>query len=71
MRKFLITLTALASLAMIGSAPAQAFNGGCYRVGLTGYHWYRFCAGPHFSRQGVLFPAARRSGISATLRVSR
>ena len=48
MRKFLITLTALASLAMIGSAPAQAFNGGCYRVGLTGYHWYRFCAGPHF-----------------------
>ena len=19
---------------------------GCYRLGETGYHWYRFCAGP-------------------------
>jgi hypothetical protein len=21
---------------------------GCYRWGETGYHWYRFCVGPHF-----------------------
>jgi hypothetical protein len=21
---------------------------GCYRLGLTGYHWYRSCIGPHW-----------------------
>lgn len=21
-------------------------NAGCYRLGETGYHWYRFCFGP-------------------------
>ena len=21
---------------------------GCYRLGETGYHWYRFCAGPYW-----------------------
>jgi hypothetical protein len=29
----------------IVSGEAQA---GCYRVGLSGYHWYHSCFGPHF-----------------------
>lgn len=27
---------------------------GCYRLGLSGYHWYHFCAGP-----GFLYPHHR------------
>jgi hypothetical protein len=27
---------------------------GCYRLGLSGYHWYGFCAGP-----SVLYPHRR------------
>jgi len=23
-------------------------SAGCYRLGETGYHWYRFCAGPRW-----------------------
>ncbi len=48
MRKLLLSLTAASALAISCAWPAQAFNGGCYRLGETGYHWYRFCAGFHF-----------------------
>jgi hypothetical protein len=54
MRKLLLTITAVCGLAMIGTLPAQAFNHGCYRLGVTGYHWYRFCAGPD-----VMYPHHR------------
>jgi hypothetical protein len=35
--------------ALVGAvlAPSEA-SAGCYRLGLTGYHWYSFCAGPGF-----------------------
>jgi hypothetical protein len=42
----LIGLAALAALFAFGAVrPAAA---GCYRMGGTGYHWYRYCAGPHW-----------------------
>ena len=35
-------------------------NAGCYRLGETGYHWYRSCVGP-----GWLYPHQRhcRKGV--------
>lgn len=34
----------------VGAALATAVNpvepAGCYRLGLSGYHWYRWCIGP-------------------------
>lgn len=47
MRKFLTALTALSALSLLTLSPAEAFNDGCYREGMSGYHWYRFCAGFH------------------------
>jgi hypothetical protein len=49
------TLMSTATQASIGQnidAAIAAINpiekAGCYRWGETGYHWYRFCIGPHF-----------------------
>lgn len=45
MRRFSLLAAVAAILAMAVVLPAEA---GCYRVGETGYHWYRYCVGPHF-----------------------
>ncbi|MCW2316569.1 hypothetical protein M2322_002117 [Rhodoblastus acidophilus] len=34
---------------------SDAAFAGCYRMGPTGYHWYRSCVGP-----GFLYPHHRR-----------
>jgi opacity protein-like surface antigen len=47
MRKFIMLAAAAASLSAAALAPSAA-EAGCYRLGVTGYHWYRFCAGPSF-----------------------
>ena len=50
MRKLALLIglaTALSAAAPL-AADAQGFNDGCYRLGFTGYHWYRFCLGPDF-----------------------
>jgi hypothetical protein len=46
MRKFTLLIAALAGLSISTLSPGIA-EAGCYRLGLTGYHWYRFCLGPH------------------------
>ena len=47
MRKFALVVVAVASLAGVAILPTAA-SAGCYRLGETGYHWYRFCVGPSF-----------------------
>jgi hypothetical protein len=47
MRKLLTTAAAATALALAALAPTAA-EAGCYRLGETGYHWYRFCFGPSF-----------------------
>jgi hypothetical protein len=39
------------------ATPAPIERIGCYRLGLSGYHWYHFCAGP-----GFLYPHHRVCG---------
>ncbi len=51
MRKSFLTAAAAAMLIVAGSGAAEA---GCYRMGLSGYHWYRDCIGP-----GFLYPHQR------------
>ena len=46
MRRF-IPLAAAAILSTATLLPTAA-EAGCYRLGETGYHWYRYCFGPHF-----------------------
>jgi hypothetical protein len=38
---------AVASLSAAALIPTAA-EAGCYRLGETGYHWYRYCFGPRF-----------------------
>lgn len=45
MRRMMVAAAAAALLTVAGSGAAQA---GCYRLGETGYHWYRYCVGPRF-----------------------
>ncbi len=45
MQKWAMTAAAAAMLTFAGAGTAEA---GCYRLGLTGYHWYRSCVGPRF-----------------------
>ncbi|MGO9741316.1 MAG: hypothetical protein ACLPN5_07350 [Roseiarcus sp.] len=40
-------VAAVATLLAV-ALPATEADAGCYRLGLTGFHWYRFCAGPRF-----------------------
>jgi len=42
-------LSLLATITLLSAAvlPASA-EAGCYRMGETGYHWYRSCFGPHW-----------------------
>jgi hypothetical protein len=51
MRKVML---AAAAAAMMMSAGVQSAEAGCYRWGDTGYHWYRYCAGPR-----ILYPHHR------------
>ena len=46
MRKLAILVAATATLSAVALLPTAA-DAGCYRLGLSGYHWYRFCAGSH------------------------
>jgi hypothetical protein len=39
-------LAAAAALSVV--ALSSEADAGCYRVGPTGYHWYRYCVGPAF-----------------------
>jgi len=45
MRKLTMLVAAMATLSAVALAPTVA-DAGCYRLGLTGYHWYHFCVGP-------------------------
>ena len=45
MRKLVLIAAAALSLAALVPSAAEA---GCYRLGETGYHWYRYCLGPGF-----------------------
>ena len=45
MRKTMLAAATAALMTVAGAGAAQA---GCYRLGLSGYHWYGFCAGPRF-----------------------
>ena len=51
MRKTMLAAAAAALLTVGGAGAAQA---GCYRLGLSGYHWYRSCIGPR-----ILYPHRR------------
>jgi hypothetical protein len=53
MRKLAMLVAAMATLSAVALTPTTA-DAGCYRLGLTGYHWYHFCAGP-----SVLYPHQR------------
>ncbi len=44
-RSVLLAVAAILSLGVLLPSAAQA---GCYRLGETGYHWYRYCFGPSF-----------------------
>ena len=47
MRKLALLVAAAATLSAVALTSTTA-DAGCYRLGETGYHWYRFCAGPAF-----------------------
>jgi hypothetical protein len=47
MRKLAMLVAAMATLSAVALTPTTA-DAGCYRLGVTGYHWYNFCAGPAF-----------------------
>ena len=45
MRRFALFAAAAAILSVGIVLPSNA-EAGCYRMGETGYHWYRYCLGP-------------------------
>jgi hypothetical protein len=47
MRQLALTVTA-ATVLVSATLLSTAADAGCYRLGETGYHWYRFCIGPSF-----------------------
>ena len=53
MRTLVMLVAAMATLSAVALTPTTA-DAGCYRLGVTGYHWYHFCAGP-----GFLYPHYR------------
>jgi hypothetical protein len=48
MRKIVMLFAATGALSAAVLSPTAADASGCYRLGLTGYHWYGFCLGPDF-----------------------
>ena len=53
MRKLALLVAAAATLSAV-ALTSTAADAGCYRFGLTGYHWHHFCAGP-----AILYPHQR------------
>jgi hypothetical protein len=47
MRRYAL-LAAVAAILSIGVALPNKAEAGCYRLGETGYHWYRYCVGPRW-----------------------
>ena len=47
MRKLAMFVAAIAILSVGVLVPTKA-EAGCIRLGETGHHWYRYCAGPRF-----------------------
>jgi hypothetical protein len=47
MRCFIRLAAVALTLSALVAASSEA-EAGCYRVGLSGYHWYHSCFGPHF-----------------------
>jgi hypothetical protein len=45
MRRLARLFVAMAALSAAAMMPTSAGAAGCYRLGETGYHWYRFCFG--------------------------
>ncbi len=44
----LAVLVFAATMLSAGALLPTAAEAGCYRLGLSGYHWYRSCFGPSF-----------------------
>ncbi|WP_155253559.1 hypothetical protein [Bradyrhizobium japonicum] len=47
MRKFAL-FAAVGAIVAVGALTPTRAEAGCYRLGETGYHWYRSCWGPHW-----------------------
>jgi len=47
MRRFALLAAVAAALSAGTMLPSRA-EAGCYRLGETGYHWYRSCWGPRW-----------------------
>jgi hypothetical protein len=45
-------------------SPAE--KAGCYRLGETGYHWYRFCFGLSWLYPTVVFAGSAPAGTAET-----
>jgi hypothetical protein len=44
----LALFAAVAAILSVGTVLPSNAKAGCYRMGETGYHWYRYCWGPRF-----------------------
>lgn len=44
----LTLLAAVAAILSVGVVLPTSAQAGCYRLGETGYHWYRYCWGPRW-----------------------
>lgn len=44
----LTKLAAAVVILSISSLVSSSAQAGCYRLGETGYHWYRSCLGPYW-----------------------
>jgi hypothetical protein len=47
MRRFAL-FAAVAAILLAGAVLPTSADAGCYRLGETGYHWYRYCLGPRW-----------------------
>jgi hypothetical protein len=47
MRRFAL-FAAVAAILSVGTVLPSNAEAGCYRMGETGYHWYRYCWGSRF-----------------------
>ena len=47
MRRFAL-FAAVAAILSVGTVLPSNAEAGCYRMGETGYHWYRYCWGPRW-----------------------
>ena len=47
MRRFAL-FAAVAAILSVGAVLPSNAEAGCFRMGETGYHWYRYCWGPRW-----------------------